>query len=389
LYKINVILYKHQYSTTPKYGGNFPMKTIKCKYYLLCIVTVSIFCLQQLQTLANSVTVGDYTLTVSKGSPAYSPEAPTIMRTDYKNYSTTDRRINVNFSLKIEKRTARGLEDISADIKTCTYEMDLSSGVTFYGSTPSSLGKNGAAGSYTKTNQKFHSSVIHILEAWTVGNKALIMRVTVTMKDGTVLTAFASNSFKVCDYVITIYSYVGDINNRLVSNGYIYDLSMMPSDATFNKSIGHATWQTEERGSMELALTAKWNKYVDIPCGFSVTSMGSYTILNKLLTYPASGLPVNASGYLKISDQTGGANKQFKMTKIQAKNALDKTLNIDNTKPDYNLHSNNCVDNAISVAGAGGVILSDCKLSVTITYGINANADKIALPSELEIELKK
>jgi hypothetical protein len=365
------------------------MKTIKCKYCLLCIVTVSIFCLQQLQTLANSVTVGDYTLTVSKGSPAYSPEAPTIMQTDYKNHSTTHRRINVNFSLKIEKRTARGLEDISADVKTCTYEMDLSSGVIFYGSTPSSLGKNGAAGSYTKTNQKFHSSVTHILEARTVGNKTLIMRVTVTMKDGTVLTAFASNSFEVCEYVITVYSYVGDINKRLLSSSYNYDVSMATRDSALNKSIGHATWQIEERGSMTVALIPKWTKYMEVPCGFGVTFLGSLTFLDNLRKYPVSGLPVSASGHLTVSDQTGGTNKQFKMTKVQTEKALDKTLNIDTTKPDYILHSNNCVDTVMNVAKEGGVTFKTaCRHTVTIKNDTDYIDAEISLPSELENELK-
>jgi hypothetical protein len=66
------------------------------------------------------------------------------------------------------------------------------------------------------------------------------------------------------------------------------------------------------------------------------------------------------------NDNTGGTNKQFKMTKAQAEKALDKTLDIDTTKADYILHSNNCVDNAIAVAKEGGTVLSKCQQMVTI-----------------------
>jgi hypothetical protein len=388
------------FQLTPKIIGNFPMKTIKSKFFMICIVAISIVYLQQLPTLANSVTVGDYTLTVSKGSPAHSPEAPTTMRTDNKNKSITERRIKVNFSLKIEKRTARGVEDISADVKNCLYEMSLSTGATFYSSNPlylayqpppppGSLHLIPTPNIYTINSRRVYPSVTHIIEANTVGHKALLMRVTVTMKDGTVLTAFASNSFDVCEYVITVYSYVGDINNRLVSNGYLYKVGAAMWGDVVTKSVGHASWQIEINDPSKLSTTTKWTKYVNIPCGFSVTSSGKNTFLANLQTFPASGLSVIAPGDLLKNDKTGGTNKQFKMTKVQTETALDKTLDIDTTKPNYILHSNNCVDSCMAVAKEGGVTFkTTCRWFVTIKKGRDKRTAEISLPSELVNELK-
>lgn len=149
---------------------------------MICVVAaVSIFCLQQLQTMANSVTVSDYTLTVSKGSPAYSPEAPTTYKLIYtpEQGLRYERLINVNFSLKIEKRTARGMEDISDDVKRCSYEMSLSTGVYFYKSIPLdlkapdtlSVKTRHPSRHYTTNNMEFYSSVTHIVAADTVGHK--------------------------------------------------------------------------------------------------------------------------------------------------------------------------------------------------------------------------
>ncbi|MDR2643024.1 MAG: hypothetical protein LBC74_09540 [Planctomycetaceae bacterium] len=218
------------------------------------------------------------------------------------------------------------------------------------------------------------------------------MRVRVEMKDGTKLNTFATISFYVCEYVITLYSYVGDINQRLTTNGYFYDIQYVPLDITMamiGRTIGHATWQIEESGSTTLATTAKWTKYVNVPCGYSVSSGGKNTFIANLRIYPASRLAINAPGDLIKNDKTGGTNKQFKMTKIQAEKALDKTLNIDTTKADYILHSNNCVDNALAVAKEGGTVFtSSCKRSVTISDGTYSNTEPIALPSELEVELK-
>jgi hypothetical protein len=362
------------------------MNKIKCKFFMICFVA-SIVCLQQLQTLANSVTVGDYTLTVSKGSPAYSPEAPTTS----DKLAKQDRRINVNFSLKIEKRTARGSEDISVDVKNCSYEMTSSTGTCFYEAIPSSLlPPTTTDNHYICRNKKFYPNVTHILVANTVGTKTVIMKVTVTMKDGTVLTTLATNTFEVCEYVITVYSFVGDINNQLVADGYVYDTRSIGGDAILKKSIGHATWQVEIDDPSKLSSTTRWAKYVNIPCGFSVTFFGQNTFVANLRTYPASGLSVDAPGYLHINDGAGGTNKQFKMTKVQAEAALDKTLNIDTTKPIiYVLHSNNCVDASMAVASAGGVTFkTNCRHSVTFVDATHAKSGDISLPSELENELK-
>jgi hypothetical protein len=135
--------------------------------------------------------------------------------------------------------------------------------------------------------------------------------------------------------------------------------------------------------------TPKWKSYINTSSGYSVTPTGTFTFLRKLKDYPVSGRAINASGYLNKNDITYGQNKQFKMTRTQAENALDKILNIDKTSPNYDLHSNNCVDNAIAVAKEGGTILkSNCKKEVKIRKGASSKSGTIALPSELENELK-
>jgi hypothetical protein len=366
------------------------MKTMQSKFFMISIVAVSIFYLQQLQTFANSVTVGNYTLTVSKGSPAYSPEAPTTTKiARVGNQLVFKRLIQLYFSLKIEKRTARGVEDVSDDVKSCSYEISLSTGAFFYRAIPFNLSTVQTVGSYTIQNQDFYSNVTHIIGASTVGNKALLMRVTVTMKDGTTLTAFASNSFEVCEYVITVYSYVGDINKRLVSNGYLYDIGSMTTDYLLKETIGHATWQVEVNDPKKLSSTTKWTKYVNIPCGYSITSSEKNTLGANLRYYPSGGLAVIAKGDLIRYDRTGGVNKQFKMTKVQAESSLDKTLDIDTTKPIYDLHSNNCVDTSMAVAKAGGVTFkTTCRHKVEIKNGSDTRTADISLPSELANELK-
>ncbi|MDR2643023.1 MAG: hypothetical protein LBC74_09535 [Planctomycetaceae bacterium] len=142
-----------------KIERRFLMKTNYVKQSIICLlyfIGIGIACLYlQSSISAGTHTVEDYTLTVSPGSPSHSPETPTVKQTDTKDNSTTYRRINANFILKIEKRTARGVEYVSKDVKSCTYEMDLSSNAAFYDSTPSILSKSGARGNYVKTNKNF------------------------------------------------------------------------------------------------------------------------------------------------------------------------------------------------------------------------------------------
>jgi hypothetical protein len=213
------------------------------------------------------------------------------------------------------------------------------------------------------------------------------------MKDGTELTAFISNGFVVHEYVITVCSYVGDINSQLLSNGYVYDIDNAALNVLAKATIGHATWQVEIDNPSNLSSTTKWTKYVNIPCGFGVAQTGKDTFIKNLKTYPVSGLSVNAPGYLIIGDSVNYTNckqnKQFKMSNIQTEKVLDKVSNIDTATPDYILHSNNCVDTSMAVAKEGGVTFkTTCRKQVTILKDSDFKSADISLPSELANELK-
>jgi hypothetical protein len=334
------------------------------------VVALASFNLVQ-QIPAGSDTQNGYTLTVSKAAPAYTPNPAPVWNANNQNAIIT------KFELSVEKETATGKEDASGDVSYCDYLATASGNETFIVSWLP-LWVTGMVTSITKKDMPFYSEIKPALRALTPGDKSVSLSVKVVMKDGTTLNASDAIEFKVHAYGITLYAIPG-----ITGTSYVYDVTGITWEVLGLTIIGHATWEIYAYDTSSLSST-KWNNYVNIPCGFSVNSVIQFLV--NLVAYPGSGLPVVAPGLLKKNDTSGGNSKFFNATIIQVENGLDKTKDIDTSTPDYDLHSNNCTDVCLSVAGATGVTFpSSCRRPVTLWNGVTGNTrtSNITLSSEL------
>ncbi|MDR3234921.1 MAG: hypothetical protein LBT46_14885 [Planctomycetaceae bacterium] len=351
--------------------------------FRIFVVILIAFCLSAF-SFAGTDTQGDYTLTVSAGNPAYSPNPALVCEV------ATDNKYSIYFKLSITKTTARGKEDVSSEVHHCDYSIpSIGAPDIVLSCTPFSM-LLGSQHSLTRNNRQFYSAVTPVIKSAEGGSKSVTLNVTAVMEDGITLAASETITVMVVSYGITVFSLVGNILEYSTQNDeYSVDVNdMWTIGLQLGKYVfGHASWKVsvsyEEKTTMNQTLA----QYANVPCGFSIQT-GTKNIsafLNKIRQYPSTGVSPSSTGQLITNDLTGGKSHNYASSSAQITNALTQVRNIDTTPPTYVLHSHNCVDVCKNIANMAGAGLPDCQKDVVIKDGDSGDEQKakMSLPNEL------
>ncbi|MDR2706836.1 MAG: hypothetical protein LBC02_13740 [Planctomycetaceae bacterium] len=366
------------------------------KNFLFCLIAVVVVCSNNLYLFAGTdeqFIPGEgnkYILTVSNGDPASAPNPAVVYNSNPKN------DVAVSFKISIEKTLGTGREDISEDVRKTEYSVAINGDKSVF------VSCNPLYGNFwrtrtdcTKETEGFYKEVTPVIRSRQSGDKAVTLTVKVTMKDNTELTASEIIEFKIFAFGITVYAKVGNVLTPPNATDNYYSATVSQSggggSSGSGTSTGHASFKiSTEDGSIPPTI-AGLSDYVNKPCGF-FPGGGFAGFKNQILSWPGSENQPSPStiGKLTIPDNTGGTNKEFGITEVKAKSALEKIDNLKTSPPDYVLHSNNCVDVCLKVATAAGLDLGKCQYDVMLRSadGIGERKEKMALPDELEKMLK-
>jgi hypothetical protein len=376
----------------------FERKNMK-QHPLTCIVVTMIIVIigSFVPLLAGSETKNDYTLTVSAGTPASTPDPAAVYHgwnAWYSNKSSSD--VTASFSASIKKKTARGAEDVSGDVKESYYTVSVSGTESFlYACQPwkGSFLTWPTEYSTDKQKDKFDKAVNPVVRSKAAGEKTVTLSVRVIMKDGTELSASETIKFTVQALGIVVYAYVGNLLTPPTEDddfyyGVVNNITL--TGIGFGSSVfGHASFKIH--GEVPPADSYPWydTNYVNTTCGYSVIAGHIPSFLTALWDYPQSHNTPVGNGKLIIDDSTGGTSKDFGILDTDAENAVSQAKSLHKKPPRYQLHRYNCVDACLSVIRAAGLNLGNCRYDVILenTKSKYKHKEKMSLPDELEKKL--
>ena len=176
----------------------------------MIIATVTLcfsFCAQIV--LAATHTVGDYTLTVTARTPLVTPDPPRI-----------DKDISVSFSLDIVEKTNDREENARGKVKQAKYNLTVGGEqITIKTASGFSVAQNKL--SATKTLQALRVTQSAVVLAQKPGDKTVTLSVSVTLEDGTNLSASETVAFKVPDFYFAVFVRDADNYEDSKTNGTV------------------------------------------------------------------------------------------------------------------------------------------------------------------------
>ena len=321
---------------------------------------------------------GPYLLTVSAGGPASNPDPAVV----YNNKSEND--VKTDFKVSIVKETISGSEDASSDVVQSTYTVTVS-GVDatliscnpLYGAfwtSPTSYTR-----SYTNT---FPTNVTPVIRSLVTGDKTVTLTVSVVMADGTTHSDSETIEFKVRSWALTLLVVPGNLTDQ----DHAIDVSTwnLPTAGwdAWKFGFGHGGWRIN--ASNPSSLSNPNSPYINENLGTGPGSMFLVVaLLDEIDRHILNNTPVAIPGMLKNPDPAPfSVSKNFLVSPSDIEAAITATGTIAGLG-NWIVHSQNCVDAALFVAGAAGISIPNCRGDLTLRSDVGERTASATLPYKL------